>query len=159
MFATGIELESKLPIARARFQLCSSGRKHPPRDISSSETGHCYGGIDVDLKRDSNGNPQHTSWQRRRREAPEIWPWVIWRESTKDRHLSGKTSHLWTLMLRLSCQIWSPFQRPTLRPAREHQDSSDNRRLDGVPELSVRSEELSWCSLADLRAREKLHIL
>eukprot|EP00757_Euglenozoa_sp_SAG-D1_P026221 gene26221-biopygen15026 len=24
----------------------SSGGEHPPRDISSSQTGHCYGGID-----------------------------------------------------------------------------------------------------------------
>eukprot|EP00757_Euglenozoa_sp_SAG-D1_P017166 gene17166-biopygen4886 len=23
-----------------------SGREHPPRDMSSSETSHCYGGID-----------------------------------------------------------------------------------------------------------------
>eukprot|EP00757_Euglenozoa_sp_SAG-D1_P026733 gene26733-biopygen17254 len=27
------------------FQL-GSGREHPPRDMSSSKTGHCYGGID-----------------------------------------------------------------------------------------------------------------
>ena len=28
-----------------RFQL-DSGREHPPRDMSSSQTGHCYGEID-----------------------------------------------------------------------------------------------------------------
>eukprot|EP00757_Euglenozoa_sp_SAG-D1_P012557 gene12557-biopygen297 len=27
-----------------RFQL-DPGREHPPRDMISSETGHCYGGI------------------------------------------------------------------------------------------------------------------
>eukprot|EP00757_Euglenozoa_sp_SAG-D1_P018296 gene18297-biopygen5326 len=49
--ATGIELESKVPIPREardrqlRFQL-DSGREHPPHAMSSSETGHCYGGID-----------------------------------------------------------------------------------------------------------------
>eukprot|EP00757_Euglenozoa_sp_SAG-D1_P026592 gene26592-biopygen16950 len=32
----------------------------------------------------------------------------------------------------------APFQGPFLRPAREHQDSSD--REDGEPQLSVRSE-------------------
>eukprot|EP00757_Euglenozoa_sp_SAG-D1_P007791 gene7791-biopygen14352 len=31
---------------RNRFQL-NSGREHPPRGMGSSETGHCYGGINV----------------------------------------------------------------------------------------------------------------
>jgi hypothetical protein len=57
-----MKLESKLPIPREvcfpdmpipreardrqlRFQL-HSGREHSPRDMSSSETGNCYGEID-----------------------------------------------------------------------------------------------------------------
>ena len=43
---------SSMPIPRSardrqlRFQL-DSGREHPPRVMSSSEPGHCYGGLDV----------------------------------------------------------------------------------------------------------------
>eukprot|EP00757_Euglenozoa_sp_SAG-D1_P015703 gene15703-biopygen4369 len=43
VFATGIELESRR--FALRFQL-DSGREHSPRDMCSSGTGHCYGGID-----------------------------------------------------------------------------------------------------------------
>eukprot|EP00757_Euglenozoa_sp_SAG-D1_P001833 gene1833-biopygen11131 len=38
-------IEAADPAKQLRFQL-DSGRKHPPRDMSSSENGHCYGGID-----------------------------------------------------------------------------------------------------------------
>eukprot|EP00757_Euglenozoa_sp_SAG-D1_P026728 gene26728-biopygen17237 len=34
------------PDRQLRFQL-DSGREHPRRDIRSSETGHCYVGIDA----------------------------------------------------------------------------------------------------------------
>eukprot|EP00757_Euglenozoa_sp_SAG-D1_P026612 gene26612-biopygen16996 len=41
----GIEAADPARDRQLRFQL-DSGREHPPRDMSSSQTGHCYGEID-----------------------------------------------------------------------------------------------------------------
>eukprot|EP00757_Euglenozoa_sp_SAG-D1_P002543 gene2543-biopygen11528 len=41
----GIEAADPARSRQLRFQL-HSGREHPLRGMSSSETGHCYGGID-----------------------------------------------------------------------------------------------------------------
>eukprot|EP00757_Euglenozoa_sp_SAG-D1_P018069 gene18069-biopygen5235 len=53
VFATEIELEAADPALRVRFQL-DSAHEHHPRDMSSPETGHCDGGIDMAAPKDKS---------------------------------------------------------------------------------------------------------
>eukprot|EP00757_Euglenozoa_sp_SAG-D1_P026083 gene26083-biopygen13717 len=100
-----------MPIPQLRFQL-DFGHEHPSCDMSPSETGHCYGGIDVCRLKVADSTREYK---------------LVVRTC-----LSKRTVLILVLFGR--SQKWPGA---ILRPAREHQDSSDRTEScgDGVPQL------------------------